>query len=118
MRQPAGVASGVCTAIQFAILFQHIFPEIGMSQEPQVVSMMHAIRHAKPSAESRDYYQKLLQTLSVPGVTPENNTAQGKAAREALMLWNGYYTLSASGRMPQRNRWRRVLSSRLMPTWW
>lgn len=68
-----------------------------MSQEPQVVSMMHATRHAKPSAESRDYYQKLLQTLSVPGVTPENNTAQGKAAREALMLWNGYYTLSASG---------------------
>lgn len=68
-----------------------------MSQEPQVVSMMHATRHAKPSAESRDYYQQLLQTLSVPGVTPENNSAQGKAAREALMLWNGYYPLSASG---------------------
>ena len=68
-----------------------------MSQEPQVVSMMHAARHVKASAESLDYYQQLLQTLSVPGVSPPNNTVQGKKAREALMQWNGYYPLSGSG---------------------
>jgi hypothetical protein len=68
-----------------------------MSQEPQVVSMMHAARHVKASAEALDYYQQLLQTLSVPGVSPPNNTVQGKKAREALMQWNGYYPLSGSG---------------------
>lgn len=65
-----------------------------MNQDTPAVSLLHAHRHVKASAEALDYYQILLQTLSAPSIQPPNNTQEGKAAREALMLWNGYYPLN------------------------